>query len=295
MGRFKSLLLASSAAVALTGGVAAGQGVLPDRATIVTISAPVSVAGTVLPAGEYLFRLADTQASRNVVQIFDKDRTKIFATLIAVSAQRDEPEGESVVTFHESPANQPPAIRYWYYAGEKAGQEFAFPKEQAIAIARASGEPVMAIDTTSTDAEAMQKAELSRIDANSPEVAAAEPAQNPAEPAAAAAAEPRAPIETPETPAPTEPRTATPPAAQQAQAAAPQEPAAQPPTTPATEPRPTGTSGRDAMPAPAGTSGTTNARELPRTASSLPLVGLFGVIALCAAFALRAYRRRLLV
>jgi hypothetical protein len=293
MGRFKSLLIASSAAVVLT-GAAAGQGVLPDRATIVTISAPVSVAGTVLPAGEYLFRLADTQASRNVVQIFDKDRTKIFATLIAVSAQRDEPEGESVVTFHESPANQPPAIRYWYYAGEKTGQEFAFPKEQAIAIARASGEPVMAIDTTSTDADVMQKAELSRIDANSPEVAAAAPAQNPAEPAATTPAEPRAPIEAPETPAAAEPRTATPPAAQpQAQAAAPPQPAAQPPATPATEPRPTGTSGRDVTPAPG--AATANARELPRTASSLPLVGLFGVIALCAAFALRAYRRGLLV
>jgi hypothetical protein len=278
----------------LTGAVAAGQGVLPDRATIVTISAPVSVAGTVLPAGEYLFRLADTQASRNVVQIYDKDRTKIFATLIAVSAQRDEPEGESVVTFHESPANQPPAIRYWYYAGEKSGQEFAFPKEQAIAIARASGEPVMAIDTTSTDADAMQKAEMARIDANSPEVAAAAPAEKPAESAAAAPAEPRAPIETPETAAPAQPRTATP--AAQAQAAAPQEPAAQPPATPATEPRPTGTSGRDVTPAPAGTSGAAaNARELPKTASSLPLVGLFGVMALCAAFALRAYRRGLLV
>jgi hypothetical protein len=141
----------------------------------------------------------------------------------------------------------------------------------------------------------MQKAEMSRIDANSPEVAAAAPAQNPAEPAAAAPAEPRAPIETPETPAPAEPRTATPPAAQpQAQAAAPEEPATQPPATPAPEPRPTGTSGRDVTPAPAGTSGAAaNARELPKTASSLPLVGLFGVIALCAAFALRAYRRGL--
>jgi hypothetical protein len=294
MGRLKSLLITGAAAAVLSGAAAAAQGVLPDRATIVTISAPVSVAGTVLPAGEYLFRLADTQASRNVVQIYDKDRTKIFATLIAISAQRNEPEGESVVTFHESPANQPPAIRYWYYAGEKAGQEFAYPKEQAIAIARASGEPVMAIDTTSTEVDAMQKAEMSRIDANSPDIAAPAPAQNPGERAAAAPAEPRAPIETPETPVPAEPRTAPPPA--QTQAAAPREPAAQPPATPTPEPRPTGTSGRDVMPAPAGTSGSTaGARELPRTASRLPLVGLFGVIAICAAFALRAYRLRLLV
>jgi hypothetical protein len=285
MGRFKSLLTLSTAAVVLTGGIAAGQGVLPDRATIVTISAPVSVAGTVLPAGEYLFRLADTQASRNVVQIFDRDRTKIFATVIGISALRDQPEGESVVTFHETPSDRPPAVRYWFYAGERAGQEFVYPKEQAMAIARASGEPVMAMDTASTDPEAMQKAELSRVDANSPEVAAAAPARSPAEPAAAAPAEPRPPIETPETASQAEPGAATPPAAPpQARA---QEPATQPRTTPATEPRPVGTSG-STMAAPAG-----SGRELPRTASSMPLAGIFGMMAICAAVALRAYRRRL--
>lgn len=294
MGRFKSLLIASSTAALLTGGIAAAQGIVPDRSTIVTISAPVSVPGVVLPAGEYLFRLADTTASRNVVQIFSKDRAKIFATLIAVSAERDRPEGESVVTFHETPADQPPALRYWYYAGEKGGQEFAYPKSQAIAIARASRQPVMAVDTTASDAESMQKAELSRVDPNSPQVTAAE--QAPAAPAQPA--EPATPIETP-TPTPAEPQSAAPPAAQP-QAPTPQEPATPPAARP-TEPRPTGTSGRDVVPAPAGTSGSTaaapadSARELPKTASGLPLVALFGCLALAAALGLRAYRRRLVV
>lgn len=299
MSRFKSILIASSAAVLVTTGVAAGQGVLPDRATIVTISAPVSIPGVVLPAGEYLFRLADTQSSRNVVQIFDKDRTKIFATLIAVSALRDEPSGEAVITFRESPANQPPALRYWYYAGEKAGQEFAYPKSQAIAIARASGEAVMAMDTAATDAEAMQRAEMSRVDPKSAEVAAAE-APAPTEQAAAApattpAAEPQAPATPVETPEPAQAQ-----AAAQPQAPPAQEPAARP-ATPA-EPQPTGTSGRDVMPAPAGTSGSATPAaadaprgELPKTASQLPLVGVLGFLALGAAFGVRAYRRRLIV
>ena len=303
MGRFKSTLIASSAAVLLTTGMAAGQGVLPDRATVVTISAPVSLPGVVLPAGEYLFRLADTQASRNVVQIFDKDRTKIFATLIAVSAERNEPSGEAVITFRESPANQPPALRYWYYAGEKAGQEFAYPKSQAIEIARASGEAVMAMDTTATDTEAMQRAEMARVDPKSAEVASAE-TPGAAEQAAAAApattpaAEPQAPASPVETPEPA-PAAAQPQAAVQAQATPAQEPVARP-ATPA-EPQPTGTSGRDVMPAPAGTSGSATpaaadaARELPKTASQLPLVGVLGFLALGAAFGVRAYRRRLIV
>jgi hypothetical protein len=311
MGRLKSLLVASAAAVVLAGGIAAGQGVLPDRSTIVTISAPVSIPGTVLPAGEYLFKLADTNASRNVVQIFDKDRAKIFATLIAVSAQRNEPEGEAVITFHETPANQPPALHYWYYAGEKDGQEFVYPKSQAIAIARASRESVMAMDTTSSDADAMQKATLGRVDPNSPEVAAAQ-TQNPAgTPAASSisseAPRPAAPVETPAPATPTEPQSTTPPAAQSPTpqepatppAAAPQAQAPSPAATPSD--RPTATAGRDVSPAPAGTSGSAPAAqgqskgELPKTASDLPTVAMIGIVALCMALGIHAYRRRLLV
>jgi hypothetical protein len=290
MGRFKPLLGATTAALVLTAGVAMAQGVVPDRSTIVTISAPVSVPGVVLPAGEYLFRLADSNTSRNIVQIYDKDRTKIFATLIAIPAERNEPRGDAVVTFNETPANQPPALRFWYFAGEKAGNEFAYPKHQAIEIARASRESVMAMDTASTNVEDMQKAELHRIEADSPEVT-----QQAEAPAAAPPA-----TEQPATP--TEPQAAAPVQAEpQAAAPAPAvtpEPAA-PAAPAATEPQATGTSGRDVMPAPAGTSGTAapaaadRDRELPKTAGELPLVTMLGVLALGAAFSARALRRRM--
>ena len=287
MGRFKPFVSATAAALALTAGVAMAQGIVPDRSTIVTISAPVSVPGVVLPAGEYLFRLADSNTNRNIVQIYDKDRTKMFATLVAIPAQRNEASGDAVVTFRETPSNQPPALRYWYFAGEKAGNEFAYPKQQAIEIARASRESVMAVDSPSNDIDAMQKAELQRIEPSAAEAAAAQPA----EPAAPAAAQPAAPVEPqPATPAPTpaEPRSPAPtPAATPAESPAPAAPAAA-----AAEPQATGTSGRDVAPAPAGTSGTAEApRELPRTAGSLPLAALIGFVALGAAFGTRALRR----
>jgi hypothetical protein len=291
MGRFKPLLGATAAALALTAGIAMAQGIVPDRSTIVTISAPVSVPGVVLPAGEYLFRLADSNTNRNVVQIYDKDRTKIFATLIAIPAERNEPSGDAVVTFRETPASQAPALRYWYFAGEKAGNEFAYPKQQAIEIARASHESVMAIDTTADDIESMQKAELHRVEPESAEVT-----QQAAQPAPATPAEPpAAPIE-PQTPAPS-------PAAPQSQAAAPAATPAEPPAPAqaASEPRPASAAGRgDVMPAPAGTSGRADAaadtaRELPRTAGELPLVAVFGFLALGAAAGARALRRRMIV
>jgi hypothetical protein len=292
MGRFKPFLGTTTAALVLTAGVAMAQGIVPDRSTIVTISAPVSVPGVVLPAGEYLFRLADSNTNRNIVQIYSKDRSKMFATLIAIPAQRNEARGDAVVTFSETPANQAPALRFWYFAGEKAGNEFAYPRDKAIEIARATHESVMAVDTTSTSAEDMQKAELHRIDANSPEVTA----QTPTEPAAAPAATeqpaaPTTPAEPPAaTPAPAEPQAQTP-------APAPAEPAA--PVAP--EPQATGTSGREVTPAPAGTSGSAapaaaDAKsELPKTAGELPLVTMLGFLALGAAFGVRTLRRRMIV
>jgi hypothetical protein len=287
MGRFKLMISATCAAVVLSAAYTTAQGTLPDRATVVTISAPVSVPGMVLPAGEYLFRLADTQSSRNVVQIYNRDRTKLFTTLIAISALRDEPSGEAVITFRETPADQPPALRYWYYAGEKSGQEFAYPKDQAIKIARASRESVMAIETASSEMDAMAKGELHRVDPTSPEVAEAQSAQ----PATPVESQPVTPAEPPAA----APTAAPTPAAPQTAAPTPTEPAAAPVERP-TEPQPTATAGREVAPAPAGTSGRSEAaaadRELPSTASELPLAVLFGFMALAAAFGARALRRR---
>ena len=278
MGRTKSAIIGACVAVTLAAAAVAAQGIPADRSTFVTVSGPVSLPGVTLPAGTYLFRLADTQASRNVVQIFDRDRTKIFATLIAISAERSEPSDEAVITFKETPSDRPPAVRYWYFAGEKAGQEFAYPKAQAQVIASASGESVLAVDATAADMNAMKSAEITRVEPGAATASSeASPAQQPA-------AQPE------QAPAQSAPATATPEPTPQAETPQPAPRAAEPRMTPAPAPsadmQPTGTSGR---------TNATPSRELPRTASTLPLVGLFGFVALGAAFVADRLRRRLMV
>src|SRR2546430_4233944 len=51
-----------------------------DRKTIVTFSDSVEVPGQVLPAGTYVFRLADSPTDRHIVQIWNADETQILAT-----------------------------------------------------------------------------------------------------------------------------------------------------------------------------------------------------------------------
>jgi hypothetical protein len=107
MRRTRSTTLAALAVLALSAGVAAQQTV-QDRTTFVTFSAPVAIPGRTLPAGTYTFRLADTQADRHIVQILDKEKGKLIATMLAVPAERAEQSGEPVVTFKEAPSNRAP-------------------------------------------------------------------------------------------------------------------------------------------------------------------------------------------
>jgi len=283
MGRITSITAACCAATLLMAAPALGQPA--NKLTYVTFSGPVSLPGTTLPAGTYAFRLAESPADRHIVHVFNRDESKLFTTLLAVPAERNQAEGESVVKFSETPSDRPPAVRYWYYAGEKAGNEFVYPKNQAMMIARASGEGVMSVDTDSTNIEDWKKGTPTRITASADPSAtstATTTGTSTATSTATTTAEPRpttAPVEPAQPPAPT-----TPPATAPTTAAPEPTPAPQTATPPMA-------SAPAAQPEPVGTSGRAEPSELPRTASQMPAVGLIGLLALGGALVLRVARR----
>ena len=254
MGRFTRMAAAAACAGLMLAPAVATAQTPADRHTKVTFSGPVSIPGKTLPAGTYTFKIADSPANRNIVQVFDKDEMRLLATLLAVPAEKMDAEGDPVITFKETPADRPPALRYWYYAGEKTGNEFVYPKSQAMAIARASGEGVMAVDTDSSNVDDW-KGTPSRVTATTP--TAAQPATQPT----------TTPEPTPQSAAPT--------------------------TAPTTAPRtaaPTTAPAKTAPPQrPAGTSGRADS-ELPHTASEVPAIGLIGLVAIGGALMLRARR-----
>src|SRR3954471_24411441 len=62
-----------------------------NRKTTVTFSAPVEIPGVdaqVLPAGTYVFKLLDSQSDRHIVQIFNKDETHVYSTILAIPNYR---------------------------------------------------------------------------------------------------------------------------------------------------------------------------------------------------------------
>ncbi len=99
-----------------------------DLTTKLTFSQPVQIPGKVLPAGTYLFKLANTN-DRHIVQVFNSDGIVLYATLMAIPTERREPTGDSVVTFAEQGDGQPEALVKWFYPGETTGNEFVYSKQ----------------------------------------------------------------------------------------------------------------------------------------------------------------------
>src|SRR4026208_1939575 len=158
MRLWKAVCCAAAMLVAIAPGVRADDW---NKKTFLTFSGPVQVPGATLPAGTYTFKLADLTGNRHVVQVFDKDEKKIYTTLMAIPNQRLEPSDKPVVLFTETPAGSPQAIKVWYYPGETIGNEFVYPRKQAIAIAKATHTTVLSTsDEATTSTEQMKNAEI---------------------------------------------------------------------------------------------------------------------------------------
>jgi hypothetical protein len=144
-----------------------------NKKTILTFSGPVQIPGATLPAGSYVFKLADIPGNRHVVQVFDRDEKKIYATLLAIPNERLQPADKPVILFSERAAGTPQAVKVWYYPGDRTGDEFVYPKSQAMRLAKATHERVLAYNnegnftnTPGVVPESMKSAELGYFDEN---------------------------------------------------------------------------------------------------------------------------------
>jgi hypothetical protein len=115
-----------------------------NQATTVTFNQPIQVPGRTLPAGTYLFMLADSESDRSLVQIFNADGTVLYATVQAVAAERQEPSGSTVITVAEQGSGKPDALVSWFYPGRETGQEFVYSKRQQTELAQDKKQTIVA-------------------------------------------------------------------------------------------------------------------------------------------------------
>jgi hypothetical protein len=255
----KRLLIGGTIAVAAvaTTALPANAQVRGDKAVYFTFSAPVTVPNAELPAGKYLFRLADSLVNRQIVQIYSADGSKLHAMLMTLPQIRQQASNRAEVRFLETAANQAPAVATWWYPGERTGWEFIYPREQARRLAQAAKTNVLttAQNVPSTD---MSSGDLVRVSPTGEQTPAASDSEAPAFNASDRTAAGETAMDAPDftnrqqTPSQASSTTAT----QSAQA----QPSAR--------------------------------QSLPATASFVPAAALAGVVAFLAAFAMRTRRTR---
>ena len=263
MTRVSSLATSTLAAILLiaaTATHAAGQGTTFDKRTIFTFSRAVQVPGATLPAGKYVFRVANP-ASPNILTVLDATERHVLGQFFFISSrdrtigQQNRADGKPVLEFYETEAGTPPAIRVFYYPTDVAGREFIYPKEQAARIAAVAHRQILATDTDVTKG-------------GKPKVLAVEAAETTGDSSVTTTAEFAFPAGVPRIPSQDD----------------------------SVEPQPVGTSGTDAAQPtdsaqPAGTTGPPESSSLPaalpETASLSPLIAFVGTLALAGGIALR--------
>jgi hypothetical protein len=259
-----------------------------DKKTTITVNETILIPGRSLPPGKYVMKLATIGAERHIVQIMNADETKVEATILAFNNERLKPTGKTVLRYWETPAGTPPALRAWFYPGDNFGQEFAYPKATADQISRQNNNEKVPsyADSASEGLDANNAAKLEVQDM---------PSQSSQGSAAAADTSARQSSTASDTPSST---------AQPQVVALNTTPVAQNTTPTVQTPAPSinrvplqnnSANNTNANPdptllaqnTPPAQAATPAPTQLPRTASSLPMVFAIGLAALLLAFALR--------
>src|SRR6266851_2954375 len=126
-----------------------------NKETKLEFSGPVEVPGKVLAAGKYVFKIADSESDRNIVQIFSEDAhgdQKYVTTIMAIPDYREDTPDKTIIQFEERPSGSPEAIHSWFYPGDNTGWQFVYPQGQTLSasadIAPAPAQAPAPADTT---------------------------------------------------------------------------------------------------------------------------------------------------
>jgi len=119
------------------------------RQTKVRFNAPVEIPNPsaktgvmTLPAGEYIFAMADTGTSHHVVRVTDITGKTVHSMVLTMPDYRLNATSKTVMYLGERPAGSPAAIKSWFYPGDTSGERFIYPKARAQALAAEVNQPV---------------------------------------------------------------------------------------------------------------------------------------------------------
>lgn len=123
----------------------------PTKQTPFSINEPFEVPGMMLAPGRYVFKVIEAEAHRNVLEVFETvqlwtgDGTRVLTTLLTMPNYDQPTTDKTVFSFFEQGPKQPKALRIWFAPGRSYGQEFVYPKAQAVELAKSVGRAVLSM------------------------------------------------------------------------------------------------------------------------------------------------------
>jgi hypothetical protein len=97
-----------------------------DQATKLSFNQSFQIPGRVLPAGTYWFVLAGDPANRNIVRIFNSDRSTLYATIFTINTESPTSTDKTAITFAVREPMQPETLLSWFYPGRTSGHQFVY-------------------------------------------------------------------------------------------------------------------------------------------------------------------------
>ena len=155
------------------------HGAEPAKQTPFSINEPFEIPSMILEPGHYVFRLMEREPQRNVLDVFETvqlwtgDETRLLSTLLTMPNYDQPTTDKTVFTFFERGPKQPKALRVWFAPGRNYGQEFVYPKLQAVELAKSVGRGVLSLPPE-------LPGDLGKLASTAPVPNPAPPAPNPA-------------------------------------------------------------------------------------------------------------------
>jgi hypothetical protein len=121
------------------------------KQTPFSINEPFEIPSMMLDPGSYVFKLVEREPQRNVLDVFEtvqlwtSDETRLLSTLLTMPNYDQPTTDKTVFTFFERGPKQPKALRIWFAPGRNYGQEFVYPKIQAVELGKSVGRAVLSM------------------------------------------------------------------------------------------------------------------------------------------------------
>ena len=98
-----------------------------NSASYITLPNAVRLPNVTLPAGNYIFELANPETGRDVVRVLSRDRTRTFAIHLTYAVSRPNTGNmKSTLTLGERAAGMPPEVKVWFPENASVGRAFIY-------------------------------------------------------------------------------------------------------------------------------------------------------------------------